>query len=151
LSSRVKRYGVSFPEEALFSKHPQCLGEDLACACTTCECVTVQRAPALLLRAPLFTCALGWDIARGGFIRGGGILNTLLRIWVVCVFAYLVLCYADGDNHFETLKLSVGSGIESKLFDQSERPIQNQKKRCTRYTSREVILSTNHSTVYKKD
>ena len=48
------------------------------------------------------------------------------------------------------LKLSIGSGIESKLHDQSERSNQSQTTDCTRYTKGAVSLSTNHVASYER-
>ena len=49
-------------------------------------------------------------------------------------------------NQSPPFERSVVSGIESKVFDQSDRPNPNQTARCTRYTLGAVISSTNHST-----
>ena len=48
-------------------------------------------------------------------------------------------------------KLSVGFGIESKPFDQSDRTNPNRKYALYRYTTEAVSLSANHVGNYKGD
>jgi hypothetical protein len=51
----------------------------------------------------------------------------------------------------EALNSVSGLVLNRSVSTNQNVPFQNQMKRCTRYTLREVMLSTNHSTVHKKD